>query len=203
METHDSLSAHHKKGEASTETTSEEIWSEEDLAAALEPARNPLTNIGQWVKDIALFGASAGSLLGVNHMLLQGGAPSEWVWNFVLGTLVGIPLIALEGALSGFAAGVVLKALRDRVPASLGLGLAAVAGALGACSVFLLDPSRIGPQMLTWTPFWALGVACMIPVTAVRRAQNMVTRGWIMKVGFATGIFMTIARFTRIAIFGA
>jgi hypothetical protein len=190
-----------KQEPASETILDEEIWSEEQLAVALEPTPNPLASIGRWVKDIALFGAGAGSLVGLNAALINVGGPFDWATNLLIGTAIGIPIMALEGAMSGLAAGAVLKLLRGRVPAALGLGLASIAAAVGASAWMFLDLDINLAHWLTWTPIWALGVACMIPVTAVRRVQNRATVGWILKAGFATGILMTIARFVRMAIF--
>lgn len=144
---------------------------------------NPLTSVSTWVKELALYGAGGGIMAGLNEVE-------------TLADVDQIPLaigsLALMGALSGLLVGGTLKTLRGRVPAVVGVLLAALGP--GVLYGLVLATAHATPTKL-WTiaVAWAVMVVPLVPVAAVRRTRGEPTAASNVLLGVLAGaVILTV-----------
>jgi hypothetical protein len=139
----------------------------EHVATTTAPSgpANPLASVSAWVKELALYGAGGGIMAGLNEVS-------------TLADLAVMPAaivsLALMGALSGLLVGGTLKTLRGRVPAAVGLLLAALGPGL-LYGLALVSADAPSTKLWTISLAWAAMVVPLVPVAAVRRTRGQPT----------------------------
>lgn len=161
---------------AAPEATADEVGV--DLETP-EPTRHPMGSVGVWMADFGFFGAVSALVHGV--LQIGHGMEPFWILFFVL-------LVGIQGLLAGLAVGGLLRFLRGRIPAGMGL-MVAVVGAWAATS---LVPWFLGGQVglsstLRGLPY-TLAVTVLIPLLAVFRARGKKTLPWLAVAGLTVGV---------------
>ena len=180
----------HRQRQPAVETA-QDAETPSDVALALaqaESAGHPMGTVGAWVRDFSLFGLTAGLVFGG---ALSATLPDlEGAAAMVAVVIMTSILMGVQGCLAGLASGTLLRGLRGRVPAAVGLAVAVV-GAWFATSLIPMAwgnfPSLDGT--LRGLPL-TLAVTALIPFTAVLRSRGRNTLGWILGTGVGVGALL-------------
>ena len=92
---------------------------------------HPMGAISAWMRDFAIFGCVSGLVGG--PFIARGAAGLDGLQLAFMVAFFTV-LVGVQGLLAGLAVGGVLRVLRGRVPAGLGLGLAAAPCAVPRCA---------------------------------------------------------------------
>ena len=177
----------HQLASAQQETESESEGSASAsaplLAQELAKQQHPMGKISDWAKDFAAFGAISGFVMAAFLTL----ALSEGV-----ALLIFLPMImAIQGVVVGLVTGGVLRALRGKISAALGVVVTTFAGLLASTIpglVFgqgMFEPSRL----IRGLPL-TLSVLVLIPLLSVLRSQEKSTTRWILLFGVIVGAML-------------
>ena len=135
-----------------------------------------------------MFGLTAGLVfggaLGATTPDLQGAVAMVTI------VLMMSVLMGVQGCLAGLASGTLLRVLRGRVPAVVGVAIA-VAGAWLATSLIPMVGGKFPAleSSLRGLPL-TLAVTALIPFMAVLRSRGRATLGWVLGAGVGVGALL-------------
>jgi len=163
------------------------------LEATAAATRHPMGSPREWAADVGTLGASAGLSLALTCLAV---APSLAGASPLAFALLTPLLIGIAGAFAGATAGAILRALRGRVHAVVGVLLAACGANMVGSALTLARPEalalaagaiegRAGPL--------SLAVLALIPAIAVLRHRGQRTLPWMVLVGALTGALIGLS----------
>jgi hypothetical protein len=134
--------------------------------ASVEAAVHPMDDLRGWATDLAALGSAFGAPLGV-FLGMDTGQP--------LMSLAAVLTFSVLGAIAGVMSGGMLRWLRGRVPAALGLLFAILVGA-GPFWLGLAEEGANVAIYLTWVPLWTFCLGFGLVSSVVGRANGGSTR---------------------------
>ena len=163
----------------------------EDLLQAHDD-RPPMGRVGEWMGDFGFLGAVTGLVAAITYVA-TGAAP------VVAGvsTLVATPiLLGFAATLAGAVAGGVLRVLRGKVPAVLGVLIAGMGvNLVGSLITVSLPWHRLASASIiegNAAPL-SLAVLLLIPVVAVLRWRKQSPLPWLTVAGALAGLLIGLS----------
>ena len=154
--------------------------------------RPPMGRVRDWMVDVGLLGAVTGLMAAITHAA-TGAAPFA----------AGLPIIILTpfmlcfaATLAGAVAGVLLRVLRGKVPAVVGVLIAGMGvNLVGSLITVSLPWHRLASASIIEgkaAPL-SLAVLLMIPVIAVLRWRKQPTLPWLTMAGVLAGLLIGLS----------